>query len=318
MDNKKFETESEYDNEDYPVKVSFMELRPSEESTGVSYEPNDSIEVLIVNNGSLRILSEDIMETVSAGKGVLINSNVAHRRIPKDNAVCAFYSLKFKPEFIIGDSDRMKQLYLNDFTSDTALRVLVLNEDNLKDESLLDGFNRVIAANLIHKAGYELLTKSLLCTLWISLMEYSVQNVQAYNGRNMPSTDERRVKTAVEYIEEHYAEMISLDEIADNIHISKSECCRCFQRVLFMTPFEYLMQYRIYSALKILYKNPEASDSMNDLSFLCGFNTPSYFNRIFRKYLQITPSAFKKLAKTDPEEADRLYTKIQNNLNLLM
>ena len=86
----------------------------------------------------------------------------------------------------------------------------------------------------------------------------------------------------------------TLDEIAESIHISKSECCRCFQRVLRVTPFEYLLKYRIFYATKLIQQQDPAASSISNLAITVGFGNISYFNKVFKRVLNMTPTEYKK------------------------
>ena len=99
---------------------------------------------------------------------------------------------------------------------------------------------------------------------------------------------------SIRWIEEHFAEPITLDEIAESIHISKSECCRCFQRVLRITPFEYLLKYRIFYATKLMQQQDPAASSISNLAITVGFGNISYFNKVFKRILNMTPTEYKK------------------------
>ena len=112
--------------------------------------------------------------------------------------------------------------------------------------------------------------------------------------------DESRTKAAITYIMEHYEEPITLQDIADSIHISKSECCRCFKRCLQLTPFDYLLKYRIYSAVDLLAQD-SSTLSISDIALKVGFNSSSYFNKLFKKYIGYTPSAYKKILAQNTE-----------------
>ena len=114
--------------------------------------------------------------------------------------------------------------------------------------------------------------------------------------------DEARAKEAIRYIEEHYANPISLDDIAASIHVSKSECCRCIRRCMKMTPFEYLMKYRIFVAAGILCDD-DSDESIATLASRVGFNSSSYFNKLFRKYLKCTPTQYKARQRSDMGKA---------------
>lgn len=310
MDNREM-----FENPEYRVRVDFIELRHDSESIGREVEAQDAIEVLIVNNGTLRVLFEDKMYTAKAGQGILINKNAPHRKVPVGQEVCGAYSVYFAPEIISGESEYFYNKYVVPFTENANIKVITITDENLRDESLIDGFNKIIAANMIKKSGYEILTKGYLCTLWMSLFDYTKENGPLITGRNVPSQDEMRVAAALSYISENYSDQITLDDIANHIHISQGECCRCFKRVLLRSPFDYIMEFRIYQALKILFKNPTMVSGIYDLAVISGFNNISYFNKVFKKYTQITPTGFRKLIKEDPSKAELLYEKVQESVN---
>ena len=91
-------------------------------------------------------------------------------------------------------------------------------------------------------------------------------------------------------------EAVTLDDIANSIMVSKSECCRCFKRTLGITPFEYLMKYRIQESAKRIQRRPQ--DSISEIAGSVGFNNTSYFNKIFKKYMECTPSEYRNSTHT--------------------
>ena len=91
-----------------------------------------------------------------------------------------------------------------------------------------------------------------------------------------------------------------LEDLSRSIHISKSECCRCFKRTLQVTPIEYLMKYRIFKAANMIQHDDPLSHSISELAFAVGFNNASYFNKVFRQYLKCTPSEYKRSTRNDP------------------
>ena len=59
------------------------------------------------------------------------------------------------------------------------------------------------------------------------------------------------------YVQEHYAQEITLDDVASHVNICKSECCRFFKKYMKMTIFEYVLFLRIQNSLLLL-KNGES------------------------------------------------------------
>lgn len=306
----------EYENPEYPVSVSFNERKKEEGASGMWAVREKDIELIIVNNGELSISCGNEVFKVRAGQGFAINQNSRHRITSSTKEDTAFYSVIFDPSIVAGENTD------SDFYEKYAASVLnyekypgfTLDEDNLLDENALDKINSIIAVNTTKKFGYEVLTKAYLCMLWAHLLEFLSGKEPAFNGRNVPSQDELRVKSAIRFIEENYNDPITLEDIADKIHVSRNECCRCFKRVMMISPVEYLIRLRIFKAAKVIYKDPLSVDSYSELSFSCGFNNTSYFNKMFKRYLTCTPTEFSKMLKTSPEKAKKIYDNLQDSI----
>jgi transcriptional regulator GlxA family with amidase domain len=84
---------------------------------------------------------------------------------------------------------------------------------------------------------------------------------------------------------------ISLQNIAASSHISIGECCRCFKNALHITPYEYLINFRINKGADLL---KETSCSVTTIAGMVGFNDSSHFIQLFKKVMHITPNEYKK------------------------
>lgn len=306
----------DYPNPDYPVSVNFWERKKNEGSKTEWVVRPDEAEVLVVNNGELRVQCDDGMHKVVAGQGVLITPGSRHRLASSSTEDTAFYSVIFRPEFAIDTSsdNAIAAKYFVPVRERFQRTCLVMDEANLRDESALDRINNIIAANTIKKFGYEMATKGYICMLWVLLLDFYGSIESRFNGKNVPSQDELRVRSAIAYMEESYADPITLEDIADRIHVSRNECCRCFKRVKGVSPVDFLIRLRIFQAAKILYKDPLSVDTISELGFSTGFNNTSYFNRMFKRYLECTPREFSKLLKTDSDKAKKLYDDLQESI----
>lgn len=303
---------SQHGDVGFPVQVYYIELSKMYMQR-VRWHWHTEIEIIIINHGEADFMTDDKKVRLHAGEGILINQNVMHAIQPVDeNANCSFYSVAFHPAFLFGYGNTvMSSKYLVPVISSPALRVMELYEQDPKLEKLLNLTNNVIAANLTKKYGYELIIKSYLCQLWILLLDDVIPQNITKAKENTISTDETRVKDAILYIEMHFHEQVTLEQLADSIHISKSECCRCFKRTLQVTPIEYLMKYRIFRATQMLQKNDPEAHSMSSLAFSVGFNNASYFNKVFRQFLGCTPTEYKRKLKNNPADETGLFHEFQ-------
>jgi AraC-like DNA-binding protein len=101
-----------------------------------------------------------------------------------------------------------------------------------------------------------------------------------------------RVKGIHEFLMKNYQEEINLEEIAEIVHMAPASTCRFFKSSTGLTIFEYLNKIKIDYACKLL-----LNTDMNivDISYDCGFNNLSHFNKQFRKFIGKTPTQFRKL-----------------------
>lgn len=276
---------------DYPVAVHYLDLSKSYMNR-IRWHWHEEMEILIINNGLAEVSTDDAVYTLKPGQGIIINQSVLHAIQSMDHNNCTFYSIVFHPDFLFGHkSSYLHTQFLLPLQNFRLFKMFVLDENNAWHERMLDAVNDAIAVNIAKPFGYEIAAKGHLCRFWSELVG------QLPNMKTAPpphvSLDEQRVKQAMLYIRMHHAEPITLNEIADSVHISKSECCRCFARTLQMTPFEYLMRYRILEATKKMAEYPDAPMSMADLALSVGFNNTSYFNKLFKKFLGCTPTYYR-------------------------
>ncbi len=276
---------------DYPVSVYYLDLSQSYMNR-IRWHWHEEMEILIINTGIAQIATDDDTCTLQPGQGIIINQSVMHSIQSIDQNNCTFYSLVFHPDFLFGHKNSYLQTqFLLPVQNFCLFKMLVLDEKDSWHERMMDAINDTIAVNMMKPFGYEIAAKGHLCRFWSELISKLPKT-----GTAPPphvSLDEQRVKQAMLYIRLHHAEPLSLDEIADSIHISKSECCRCFARTLQMTPFEYLMKYRIFEATKKMMEHPDEPMSIADLALSVGFNNTSYFNKLFKKFLGCTPTYYR-------------------------
>lgn len=248
------------------------------------------MEFVVVVQGKVEISTGDKTIQFQKGEGIFINSNVLHQMIPMAKEESYMFSIVVHPG-ILGIE--------NGFLLSTKYVVPFIKNDQTKSQTLsprIEWQNEILL-NLhgiyeIHKNkeyAYEYILHNKICYIWTILL----QNLWRFQAEKVkvPELDENRIYLAMEYIHEHYAQNMTLKDICTSINVSKSECCRCFQRKLKMTPFEYLMMHRIRVAAENL-KN--SNQSVTSIALSAGFNSNSYFCKQFRKYMNTSPNEYRK------------------------
>lgn len=101
------------------------------------------------------------------------------------------------------------------------------------------------------------------------------------------------IRTGIEYIEQHYREKCTLNQIAEQADRSPIYFHDVFQDVMGMTPYEYIAKLRLDEAKRRLALTDE---DPADIAAYCGFCSQSYFNYVFKKAMGITPLNFRRRA----------------------
>jgi AraC-like DNA-binding protein len=109
------------------------------------------------------------------------------------------------------------------------------------------------------------------------------------------STDMRR---ALEFIEVHFREPISLADVARAASYSRCHFCKLFRQQLGLSFVTYLSHVRIRRAMVLLARSDR---SITEIAFDVGFNDLSHFERVFRAVQGQTPTRFRQIAKQSPD-----------------
>lgn len=111
--------------------------------------------------------------------------------------------------------------------------------------------------------------------------------------------DNQRINTVYNYIREHYAERITLATLSGLVYMSEEAFSRFFSRIMQKPLFTFLNEYRINMASKMLI---ETDMQVAEISFACGYESPPFFFRQFRKFGGVTPAAYRKQFRTTGAE----------------
>lgn len=283
---------------EYPVAIYSSNLR----EVDMGYVPwhwHEEIELVYVKKGAVSFFVGDDTIILNTGEAIFVNQNMLHALHPYGEDENRIISIVFHPAYLFGHGQTyLSSIYLLPILASQRLKYFILDKslDNL--DFFVNSLQQIFLANCSKEYGYELTTKSYLCLLWLELLKLIEGSKNRQELVNTLSLDEARVKQLMRFMEKHFAEPITLEDIASSIHISKSECCRCFKRVLKMTPFQYLMKYRIFESAKIIRSDVGTPLSVSELALAVGFNNISYFNKLFKEYMHCTPSQYKKLDKS--------------------
>ena len=116
-----------------------------------------------------------------------------------------------------------------------------------------------------------------------------VQGALARNKR-LGSETQRLARKVMAYIHAHYAEDISREQMASHAGISGRHLTRCFVQEAGLSPIDYLNRFRVVQARRLL---DEGSMNITEIMNAVGFRDSSYFSRVFRREVGMSPSAYR-------------------------
>ena len=99
------------------------------------------------------------------------------------------------------------------------------------------------------------------------------------------------LETALEYIKNNYCKKITLSSLAKQVGTSETHLSYLFKKHLQIRPIDYLIDYRIREAIRLL-KSPERP-LISEVARQVGYSDVDYFSRIFKKRMGFAPSKIK-------------------------
>lgn len=252
-------------------------------------------EIDYVEEGEFEFYTTEGVCSLKKGEAVFINSNILHGvRVKEGQRGCRNYALLFDMHFLSGMYNSVfEQNYMLPIVTCRELETYPIRPDCHQRIQMLDLILTVIEQSEKEGFGYEFGIRADLSRFWCMLLLETEKLRKNSSGHR--ETDISRIKAMMQYIQEHYGEKLSLEEIAKAASISSREGIRCFQKNIGMSPIKYLNDYRIRKAARRLL---ETGESIMEIGENCGFSSNSYFGKVFRETFGCTPKEYRKRANS--------------------
>ena len=267
---------------EYPYAFHHVDM----EKTAVPWHWHEALEFNLVTDGTVKVSTANQTQVFRKGEGFFINSNVLASM--ENEEACILDSHLFHPVFLGGHFKSVFETkYLNPVTQNRNLDLLCLRGTTPEQKTILSKLRQLSRLQEIPDAEFQ--TRNLLSEIWLLLLE-EIRNADnsIFHGHQK---NQDRILTMMAYIQENFAEKLTLEDIADSAAVSTRECLRCFRASIHQSPMEYLIEYRVQTAKKLL----ETTDlSITNIALRCGFNSNSYFTKLFHRSTGKTPNAYRK------------------------
>lgn len=269
----------------FPVACYQDDLR----QTAVPWHWHEEWEWILAVQGNMTICLEKSRLPLRQGESVFLNAGVLHGVQPAPNGPSVLRSLVFQPRLLGGSLDSLFwQKLVLPFQQDTAPRYVHLTPDAPWQQESIQCLAAAWEAITGEAEDFENLVRYQLSRGVSLLCRHLSMTSHALSAREQAAAE--RIKAMLRFIQEHFSEELTLEQIAASASVSESSCLRCFRQMLGTTPIQYLRHFRLEKAAELLRSTGQTA---GEAAAACGFSDLSYFTRLFREAKGVTPGEYR-------------------------
>lgn len=249
------------------------------------YHCHDYAELAFVLSGNGRYRIADKIYDVSEGDLIILNPGSRHQALAgrPDNPFMEF--------FVAFTDVRFGQFSPNEIPMPEGMPI-IHTKGELR-QKLFRICASMEAENAVCRQGRYFMMKSYLMQLLLLLIREQTEPVEVKNGRAFESANKKYVvEQVVSYFEDHYAEKVSLDQIAENMYLSPFYVSRIFKLETGDAPIRHLINIRLEKAKELLENGWEGS--IQEVASRVGYDDAYHFSKLFKKRYGISPSKIRK------------------------
>lgn len=273
--------------ETFPMTVNHDDLW-SFEGKNVPIHWHNDLEINLIREGEAVFQVYQKSYRVRTGEGFLLNRNVPHSCSSPGNEHVRYSTILVRPDFLYGDfgSDVERKCF-QPFLQNSAIPCIYLTGFGENGKEILQKLNQVEEAFDRKRFCYELKIKGLLCEAFAMILYGHRQELTKFVPANLQELE--RLEKMLNYLNMHFTEVISLQDLADQVHLSREVCCRLFKKMTGKTITGYLEEYRVNKSFSLV---QSGQYSMTQITEMVGFSNPSRFASAFRKRFGCNPGEY--------------------------
>lgn len=243
---------------------------------------HDYIELHFVLAGTGKYTIRDTKYHVTAGDLLLLNPGEPHAHICSTKNPLFLFSVGFENIYLKGKPE-------NEFYFPNGKPVFHTSSD-LKERLTSLCYNMLNEESAPFPGRYFMM-RSYLTQMLILIIRNNTGTSSSVVQYDFTSSQKSYVvKTVLEYMQKHYQQKVSLDEIAGNMYISSVYISKVFKEETGNSPINHLIQIRLEKAAELMSANP--SLTIKEIAKSVGYDDAYYFSRLFKKYYGVSPSHY--------------------------
>lgn len=271
-----------YSFTDFPIHISRM-LVADHQCYAVPAHFHDDIELIALRTGEINYNVNGEVVKLKSGEGIIVNSRQMHFSCGNDGIQHDMICILLNPMLLCSITAFEQEFILPVIKRGAAY--VKLRPDIPWQKDILDIVEKLYGGKETKTAPLK--AQGAFAYILALIMENAPPSG---SGKNRLDGDLSIIKNMVSFIQQRYAEKISLGEIAAAGAVGQSKCCKLFAKYLAQTPNGYLNQYRLSKSTELL----ENTDmSVTRIAEATGFGGASYYAEVFGKFYGKSPSAYR-------------------------
>lgn len=231
-------------------------------------------ELFFIVSGKGQFLIQDRVFPVDANNLILINPHVLHTEISMDAQPLEYIVLGIGGISLATDEN-------------AQFRIL----DHFESADISSCLRNILREMELKNTGYADICQAYMEVLVLRLMRHLAFSSQIEPQR---LSGNRQCAAIRQYIDLHFKEPLTLEQLAAEAHINKYYLAHAFKKEYGISPINYMIARRIDESKYLL---AETDLSLSQIAQLLGFSSLSYFSQVFRKSQGLSPVTFRQNAK---------------------
>lgn len=265
--------------------ICIHDISTNQKDTAYEWHIHNECEVIMLLKGKMIFWAGETEYELLPGDIIFVNENVPHKT--KTEANSSNFLMQMRQETNTDTIGQNLLRYVNRSNSDSA----VFRAGTKINSMIRACIDNIIEENTKKQRAYDIFIKSEVLKIFAILQRFgAVEDISNYFDVNYT----KRILPVLEYVDIHYTDNITLEQMSNLLNVDKAHFCRIFKKAVNASFVQYLNFVRVLKAEKLLLKTDKPIAQIAEET---GFSSPAYFAEVFKANMSASPSYYKNIKK---------------------